>query len=140
MKSEIILNLIKRLPSAFPTALDSTAEKMPIGERVTYALQVSLIGMLAVFSVLTIIWGALILMRIVVEAITKQKSKKNKSSDTEDSTVEAPAEAESPVASEDEQLVAVITAAVAAARADEAKKDGKTAGGFRVVSFRRTSK
>ena len=140
MKSEIILNLIKRLPSAFPTALDSTAEKLPIGERVTYALQVSLIGMLAVFAVLTIIWGALVLMRIVIEAITKQKNKKSKSSDTVDNTVESPAEAASLVDSDDEQLVAVITAAVAAARADEAKKVGKTAGGFKVVSFRRTSK
>ena len=77
MKYEIILDLIKRLPAAFTAALDSTAEKMPIGERVTYALQVSLIGMLAVFAVLTIIWGALVLMRIVFEAITKQKNKKN---------------------------------------------------------------
>ena len=36
--------------------------------------------------------------------------------------------------------VAGIAAAVAAARADEAKKDGRTAGGFRVVSFKRTLK
>lgn len=140
MKSEIILDLIKRLPAAFTAALDSTAEKLPIGERVTYALQVSLIGMLAVFAVLTIIWGALVLMRIVIETITKQKNKNNQGSDTDEPAVEAPAEAASPVDSDDEQLVAVITAAVAAARADEAKKDGKTAGGFRVVSFRRTSK
>lgn len=140
MKSEIILDLIKRLPAAFPVALDSTAEKMPIGERVTYALQVSLIGMLAVFVVLTIIWGALVLMRIVIEAITKQKNKKNKGSDPEEPVIEAPAEAASTVDSDDEQLVAVITAAVAAARAEEAKKDGRTAAGFRVVSFKRTLK
>lgn len=140
MKSEIILDLIKRLPAAFPVALDSTAEKMPIGERVTYALQVSLIGMLAVFSVLTIIWGALVLMRIVIEAITKQKNKKNKGSDQDEPVIEAPAEAEKSVDSDDEQLVAVITAAVAAARAEEAKKDGRTAAGFRVVSFKRTLK
>lgn len=140
MKSEIILDLIKRLPAAFPVALDSTAEKMPIGERVTYALQVSLIGMLAIFSVLTIIWGALVLMRIVIEAITKQKNKKNKGSDIDEPVIEAPAEAASPVDSDDEQLVAVITAAVATTRAEEAKKDGRTAAGFRVVSFKRTLK
>lgn len=140
MKYEIILDLIKRLPTAFTAALDSTAEKMPIGERVTYALQVSLIGMLAVFAVLTIIWGALVLMRIVIEAITKQKNKKNKGSDTNEPAVEASAEEASSVDYDDEQLVAVITAAVAAARADEAKKDGRTAGGFRVVSFKRTLK
>lgn len=140
MKYEIILDFIKRLPAAFTAALDSTAEKMPIGERVTYALQVSLIGMLAVFAVLTIIWGALVLMRIVIEAITKQKNKKNKGSDTNEPAVEASAEEASSVDYDDEQLVAVITAAVAAARADEAKKDGRTAGGFRVVSFKRTLK
>ncbi len=140
MKYEIILDLIKRLPAAFTAALDSTAEKMPIGERVTYALQVSLIGMLAVFAVLTIIWGALVLMRIVIEAITKQKNKKNKGSDTNEPAVEASAEEASSVDYDDEQLVAVITAAVAAARADEAKKGGRTAGGFRVVSFKRTLK
>lgn len=140
MKYEIILDLIKRLPAAFTAALDSTAEKMPIGERVTYALQVSLIGMLAVFAVLTIIWGALVLMRIVIEAITKQKNKKNKGSDTNEPAVEASAEEASSVDYDDEQLVAVITAAVAAARAEEAKKDGRTAGGFRVVLFKRTLK
>ena len=140
MKYEIILDFIKRLPAAFTAALDSTAEKMPIGERVTYALQVSLIGMLAVFAVLTIIWGALVLMRIVIEAITKQKNKKNKGSDTNEPAVEVSAEEASSVDYDDEQLVAVITAAVAAARADEAKKDGRTAGGFRVVSFKRTLK
>lgn len=140
MKYEIILDLIKRLPAAFTAALDSTAEKMPIGERVTYALQVSLIGMLAVFAVLTIIWGALVLMRIVIEAITKQKNKKNKGSDTNEPAVEASAEEASSVDYDDEQLVAVITAAVAAARAEEAKKGGRTAGGFRVVSFKRTLK
>lgn len=140
MKYEIILDLIKRLPAAFTAALDSTAEKMPIGERVTYALQVSLIGMLAVFAVLTIIWGALVLMRIVIEAITKQKNKKNKGSDTNEPAVEASADEASSVDYDDEQLVAVITAAVAAARAEKAKKGGRTAGGFRVVSFKRTLK
>ena len=140
MKYEIILDFIKRLPAAFTAALDSTAEKMPIGERVTYALQVSLIGMLAVFAVLTIIWGALVLMRIVIEAITKQRNKKNKGSDTNEPAVEVSAEEASSVDYDDEQLVAVITAAVAAARAEEAKKDGRTAGGFRVVSFKRTLK
>lgn len=140
MKYEIILDFIKRLPAAFTAALDSTAEKMPIGERVTYALQVSLIGMLAVFAVLTIIWGALVLMRIVIEAITKQKNKKNKGSDTNEPAVKVSAEEASSVDYDDEQLVAVITAAVAAARAEKAKKDGRTVGGFRVVSFKRTLK
>lgn len=106
-----------------------TKDPRPFGERASEAGTVSLLGMLAIFGVLAILWGAIELFHLCISAAGKKKAKKQ-------NQVEQPAPAEvSPPEPEidDGALVAAITAAITAARAEE----GNTTG-FRVVSFRRS--
>ena len=109
------------------------------GERAGVAGSVALLGMVTIFAVLAILWG-------VIEVLHRVLNRGGKT-DTPAAKPTAPAaksaaEAKKPAqavkateaASRDSgELVAVITAAVAAAMEEE----GYT-GGFRVVSFRRT--
>lgn len=105
------------------------------GERAGYAGSVTLLGMVAIFAVLTILWGVIELLHRVLNRGGK--------TDTPAAPVAKPAAtpkpsapkpvAAAPAAKNDDELIAVITAAVAAAMEEE----GYT-GGFRVVSFRRT--
>lgn len=101
---------------------------------------VSLLGMLAIFAVLALLW-------LVIEILHRALTEKKESPVAEDSAAPqaetipetAPiVPTEGPVATEpvqdDGALIAAITAAISAAMAD----DGYT-GGFRVVSFKRTS-
>ena len=106
-----------------------TKDPRPFGERASEAGTVSLLGMLAIFGVLAILWGAIELFHLCISAAGKKKAKKQ-------NQVEQPTPAEvSPTEPEidDGALVAAITAAIAAARTEE----GNTTG-FRVVSFRRS--
>lgn len=88
-------------------------------------------GMLTVFAVLCIIWGCLFVVRKIIEQVTGQAS-------APAPVQEAPAplaQAVAPTpATDDGELIAVITAAIAAAEAETGH------GGFRVVSFRRVNK
>ena len=112
------------------------------GERAGVAGSVTLLGMVTIFAVLAILWG-------VIEVLHRVLNRGGKT-DTPAAKPAAPvakpaAEAKKPAQAtqtvkatetarrDDGELVAVITAAVAAAMEDE----GYT-GGFRVVSFRRT--
>ena len=111
----------------------NTALAMNFGERAAYAGKVFLIGMLTVFSALLILWGALALFRRAVAYFSG-----------EDIQPAAPKAAPVPVApptpvaapAGDDALIAVITAAVAAALAEE---NGGAVPGFRVVSFQKVS-
>ena len=85
------------------------------------------IGMLAVFSVLCILWGALILFKIgFYDLPAKKKAAK---------VVEAPApvsvESDAPAQNDEEELIAVFAAAIAMAESECAGAK------FRVVSFNR---
>lgn len=124
---------IVNLPCFF-TVIDA---KMSFAERCLYALRVSLIGMVAVFGVLALIWGILTLLRLFIEFVEKAKTRKKKNTVPEESADIAEEEI-SGKAADDGELIAVITAAVMAARADEAEKNGCTQKGFRVVSFKRS--
>ena len=103
-------------------------------ERLALSGEMILIGMGMIFAVLTILWGVLAMFKFIFAKPAPKKA-------------EAPAPVESaPViepepeadlyASNDDELVAVITAAVAAYMAEENGGEGPV-GGFRVVSFRR---
>jgi Na+-transporting methylmalonyl-CoA/oxaloacetate decarboxylase gamma subunit len=114
---------------------------MPIGERVAYALRMLIVGLGAVFAILALLWGILVLARILLHDMPARR--KDKSSNVtvvaEPATpapAPAPAPAAQPVAQDNGALIAVITAAVSAAMAEEGTLP---AGGFRVVSFRRAS-
>lgn len=99
---------------------------MNFGERSVYSLQMLLIGMGTVFGVLALLWGALEIFRALIE-----KSQNNASAPIE-TPVTAPVIEAKPAG--DDALIAVITAAVAAAMAEE---NGGAVPAFRVVAFRK---
>ena len=115
------------------TQLSLLAVDMSFGDRAMLAGQMILIGVGAVFGVLTILWGVLALFRRLLVARIGE---------------DAPAEAPKPVAapapvavatpapSNDDAVIAAITAAVAATLAEE---NGGAVPAFRVVSYRRAT-
>ena len=120
---------------------DMSGEDMSFGERVEYALQGTVTGMVMVFAVLGLLFGIISLSKVVFYDIPEKK-KKNKQKAQAAYVAPAPA----PVAEvaesntqDDGQLVAVITAAVAAMIESGDYKD-EFKGGFRVVSLKRSAK
>lgn len=113
-------------------------------ERTSTAGIVTLQGMLTIFAVLAILWGATELMHSLFHRDDRSKSKKantapalntaseNPTSNAQDATVAAAIAATLAAYEDSGATVAAITAAITAARADE----GNT-GAFRVVSFKR---
>ena len=99
-----------------------------------YAGQMTLLGMLMVFAVLGILWGVLAIFKI---AFAEKKPKANKSAPEKSELAPNTQEQSTPVVAQnnDAELIAVLTAAVAAYMADEGAhaQDGS----FRVVSFTR---
>ncbi len=97
-------------------------QALPFGEAALYGLQMLFIGMLIVFSVLAILWLALEISGKIFKRL----------SDKPAAPVEKkpePVIAE-PTATDDLELIAVLTAAVAAMESAPAAR-------FRVVSFKR---
>ena len=89
------------------------------------------IGMLAVFSVLCILWGALMIFRIVFYDMPSRKKAPAGQKVVE--TVPAKAAQAAPVAvASDGEIVAAIAAAIAMA-----ESESTTGAKFRVVSFKR---
>ena len=106
--------------------------------RLTKAGLMLLQGMGMVFLVLAILWVVLILSK---KLFYKDEAKKNskKAQETKDIapvTVE-PTQPVAPAPTDDGQLIAVITAAVAAAIESDEDLSNQFAGGFRVVSFKK---
>ncbi len=117
-------------------------------ERWGYAGRMTLVGLGAVFGVLVVL---MIVLYIFQKVFAKNSAKQSKIKAKVSAKVEQPTEkanekgetvntvaAEETVmgAAEDEALVAVLAAAIAAYRESEAS-DGMSESGFRVVSFRR---
>ena len=119
-------------------ALSTSAEeayKAFSGEAWAKAIQVSVQGMATIFLVLALMWGILGIFKLVF-AKKEPKAEKKVSTPAVENTPSV-IEEESTVG-DDAELVAIITAAVAAYRASES--DGVEASdGFRVVSFKRAS-
>ncbi len=108
---------------------------MEMSDRIGYAIQRSIIGMIIVFGVLAIIWLVLSLFKVVFYKDPNKKNKKEEKevSETVQNVPTAPAAA--PIIDNGATIAAII-AAISALRNEE----GVT-GGFRVVSFKRgTSK
>ena len=103
-------------------------------ERLALAGQMTLLGMVMIFSVLGLLWGVLAVFQKVMAGRTEKPAPAPKAA-----PVAAPAPVATPVAASDdnEVIAAVIAAAVAAYMADEGNADTAYNGGFRVVSFRR---
>ncbi len=116
------------------------------GEAWQYAGEMTLLGMGMVFAVLGLLWAVLTVFKLVFAGktpkapkekpkATEEKSEKSASVPVEEGAISAVIAASIQAYQEDNnaELVAVLTAAVAAYRAEEGSE-----GGFRVVSFKRS--
>ena len=101
----------------------------------SYAGQMTFLGMLMVFSVLAILWGVLMLFKVIFAGKEPKKVKTVPQQSTPATAVQKVAEPTVAVQNSDSELVAIITAAVAAYMADSGEQ--VPVGGFRVVSFTR---
>ena len=116
------------------------------GERFEFALVGTVTGMLAVFTILSLLWGIISLSKVFLYDIpNREKNKGNKENKnapvTAPAPVAEPAPAVVPAAEEsadDGEIAAVITAAIAAMLDSEEYKN-EFVGGFRVVSFKRSA-
>ena len=120
----------------FNFMLEEATDTFPMFEpsRMLASLGVLGRGMLTVFAVLCIVWLALVIIRIFLYDIPNRRAAESSKKAEAPQIEVAPV---APAASEDSTLlVAIITAAVAAFRAEE----GDSEVGFRVVSFNRTKK
>ena len=103
-----------------------TQEKLPFTEAITSGLEVVLTGMLTVFGVLVLLWMTLVAFKFFFHDLpAKQKVSKDVSAE--------PAPVQHVVeTSNDEEIIAVIAAAIAMAE-NECGSNKQ----FRVVSFKR---
>ena len=96
---------------------------------------VTLLGMAAIFTVLALLWGAIELLHQGLNLPARRRAKKEAAVLPEKIPAEAVAAPAEPSSTDDGAIVAAITAAITAARAEEG-----TTTGFRVVSFRRAAR
>ena len=134
---------------AFAAQLDKNMDgaDMTFGERAEYALQGTVTGMLMVFAVLGLLYGIVTLSRVFLydlpnrkKEIKPKKKKGNKVVMVEDEEeISALCDPTVIVPAHDEgEMIAVITAAIAAMLESEEYKN-EFVGGFRVVSFKRST-
>ena len=103
---------------------------MSLSDRIGYALQRTLIGLIIVFGVLAVIWLVLSLFKVVFYKDPNKKAKKTAPVAAEKD--DAPAKAEVNASVDEGAVVAAIIAAISAMRSEQGVE-----GGFRVVSFKR---
>ena len=127
--------------SVFAKSGDIAGDSLTLGERFEYALQGTVTGLLMVFAVLALLWGIVSLSKVIFYDIPrKRKANEEKIADAVSEVLNdaaAPVQPSLPE-TDDTQLAAVITAAVAAMIESGEYKE-EFAGGFRVVSFKRAS-
>ena len=106
--------------------LGSVAEKFALGGKML------LMGMGVVFAVLLLIWGSLELFHYLFATLPEQLKAKAEAKEATPAPIApvAPAAPAAAVKTADTELIAVITAAIAAS-------ENAPVGSFRVVSFRR---
>ena len=132
--------------SALAVDQNLSGENMPFSERLEYALQGTATGMVMVFAVLGLLWGIISLSRVVFYDIPNKKAAEAAAEKKQAEAVSeaiapaaAPAPEATPAAQDDGEIVAVITAAIAA-MIESGDYGNEFAGGFRVVSFKRSTK
>ena len=111
------------------------------GEAWLYALEMTLMGLGMIFAVLAILWGVLVIFKLIFAGKSEKPKKENleKTVKTESTEVKvAPAKsAPTPAANGDAELIAILTAAIAAYEAEQ--NPNAPALNFRVVSYRRAN-
>ena len=113
------------IDKALPIVDFSNFEISQLGDALIFGGSVLLIGMATVFSVLCLLWAFLTLFKLVFHDLPKKKAEANKGAELAQQTVQTV------VQDTNEELVAVIAAAIAAAESDN------TGIKFKVVSFRK---
>ena len=112
------------------------------GERLEIALQGTVTGMVMVFSVLGLLAIIITLSKVFLYDIPNKKKEKNKAAHTAPAAPATPAPVavaeEAPAATDDGELAAVITAAIAA-MIESGEYKNEFVGGFRVVSFKKST-
>ena len=114
-----------------PVFLTATGT-LGFGERASTAGIVTLQGMLTIFLVLSILWGAIEIMHRILHKDKKEKAK------TESAPAAAPAPVVTPAPVEvqdDGAIIAAITATIMAMRSESGESSA-----FRVVSFKRANR
>ena len=107
----------------------TAAGTLGFGERASTAGIVTLQGMLTIFLVLSILWGAIEIMHRVLHKDKKDTKK-------ESAPAAAPVVTPAPVEVQDDgAIIAAITAAIMAMRSESGESSA-----FRVVSFKRTNR
>ena len=96
-------------------------------DRLAYGGQMLLIGLLTVFSVLILLWLTLVVFKLIFHDLPSGRKRALKVEKAEPSTAH-----QAPTASETDEIIAVIAAAIAMA---ESECGGNKT--FRVVSFKR---
>ena len=109
------------------------ATQQPLSEKLAIGAEVAIMGILIVFSVLAIIWGALEIFRVIFYELPKKKAEKQAAKAAVEVTTAGPTVIEEePVQNvrDEGEILAAITAAIAL-------MTEKQPSSFRVVSFRR---
>ncbi len=104
---------------------------MDMSDRISYALQRTLIGLIIVFGVLAIIWLILSLFKFIFYK-DPNKKREEKKSEPISASVSVPDPVSVAAAQDDGAVIAAIVAAISAMRNEQGIVDG-----FRVVSFKR---
>lgn len=108
---------------------DEVKNAAPLSERVMLGLQTALIGMGVIFLALIILWAVLSVFKLV---FYKPASSTEKEEAPAPEVVPVSEPTQTVAVTDDTELVAVITAAIAS-------MTGKPTTSFRVVSFRHTA-
>lgn len=122
-------------PTMLSDVFDPSAP-LEFSEAIGYGLQTALLGMAVIFSVLGTLWAVLAIFKTIFYKQPKTEKKPEPVKAEAPAPVAAPAPAPAPAepaAADDAELVAVITAAIAAMM--DAPQTS-----FRVVSFKRTAR
>lgn len=126
---------IQNLAAYALNAVADTKYEMFSSEALAKAAEVTLLGMGMVFAVLSILWFAL----AIFKKIFAKDSDKGEAAKEPKVVEVSPAPVIEKVA-DDGELIAVLTAAIAAYRSTEEGLTGESVNGFRVVSFKRATK
>ena len=105
------------------------------GEAWAEAGKVTLLGLGMIFAVLALLWLVLSVFKLLFVKNNAKKPAQNIEKAPAAEAEPAPA-----AATDDDALIAVITAAITAYRSSEEGMDSAEANGFRVVSFKRAGK
>ncbi len=117
--------------NGIPMFLADTVVLETFSDKLMYGLKTTLLGMGVVFSVLIILWAVLSVFKLVFYKAPANE-KKAETPAPAPAPIAPAAPAPAPAEMDDAELVAVITAAIAAMM-DQPQTS------FRVVSFRRTA-